>query len=88
MVSTIKPKMFKKSFTKSGISANTYYSNQTIDITQAGYTPVAVVSWGCNQAIISIYRLEISGNTLNLGISSTSQTNLNNVSVTAQILYI
>lgn len=88
MVSTIKPKMFTKTFTKSGISASTYYSNQTVDITQTGYTPIAVVSYGCNQAIANLFRLEVVGNTLNIGISTINQSNLNNVSVSAQILYI
>lgn len=87
-VSTIKPKMFTGTYTKSGITANTYYSNQTVDIAKDGYTPIAVVSYGCNQAIANLFRLEIVGNTLNFGVSTINQSNLNNVSVTVQVLYI
>lgn len=87
-VSTIKPKMFTKTFTKSGISASTYYSNQTVDITQTGYTPKAVVSYGSNQALANLFRLEIVGNTLNIGVSTIDKSNLNNVSVSVQVLYV
>ena len=88
MNSTIKPNMLVKSFTKSGISSSTYYTNQSIDVSLSGHTPIGVVGWGCNQAVANLFRCEIVGNTLNVGVSTVNQGTISGLSVTVYVLYI
>ena len=86
--SKIKVKMIKKSFSTGSITTNTNYTNKQIDVSMDGYTPVAVIGWQSNQAIANLFRLDLDGNTLNVGLSTIDRTNLNNCSIRAYVLYI
>ena len=89
MISTIKPNMLVKSFTKSGISSSNYYTNQSIDVSLSGHTPIGVIGWGCNQAVVNLFRCEVVGTTLNLGAAvTTAQGGISGLNITVYVLYI
>lgn len=76
------------SFSTGSITVSAYYANRTIDVSKSGKTPIGVIGWQCNQAVANIYRLDITGTTLNIGVSTIDKSNLSACSVRAYVLYI
>lgn len=79
-------RIVKKSFTKTGIASNTYYTNGSIDITNGDLTPIAVAGYNVNQAVLWVGKLQIVGNTVEYLLSRQTGT-IANASLTVDILY-
>ena len=70
-------------------SFNTYYGVLSKDVTLAGYTPIALTIASINLASCGIYRIGISGNTVEIGVSKFSQSGtLTSLTATFTVAYV
>lgn len=82
-------------FEKASFSSNTFSLNSggsstvTINVTKSGYTPVACVGLrSLADSRLNFYRWDLSGSTLTVSVYNISTSKLNNMQVSAQMLFI
>ena len=85
--SKIKAKMFVKSFSTGSITESAKGKQVTIDASLAGYTPIAIAGWNCNQATVHFPRIMLNGTDVDLYLYR-NDANLSNTSATIYVLYI
>jgi len=79
----------EKQFVASGVSSSTYYGSRNIDITLAGYTPIALSQLVFNQAAIHAFKAELSNTTCGVGFcKNTTSGGISSLNITVTVTYI
>lgn len=79
----------KKQFVESGVSSSSYYGSRNIDITLAGYTPIAISTLSFNQAAIHAFSASLSNTICGVGFcKNTTSGTISNLNITVVVTYI